>query len=502
MQTADVKSVWEEYTRALGFNASIGLNDTVENNENFFIGRQWEGVQANGLPTPVFNFLKRVVLFLVSSALDDSIKMQASPMNAAGLLSRDQEKRITDAVNMQFERLFEKNKINSLLRQAARNMAVDGDGCFYVYFDPDKPSGQFVPGDISVELIENTRVFFGNPNDRNASAQPWILISSRELVRGVARRAKKYKGDVDAIRADPDMEKNGQDAGEEKCTVLIKFWRADNGDIHAFECTRDGVVRRPWNTGLKLYPVTWASWDFVRDCYHGQAAVTGLIPNQIFVNKLFAMAMISLMTTAYPKVVYDKTRVEHWDNRVGAAIAVNGGDVHGVAAIIDPAQISPQISQFIDAAISYTKEFMGATDAALGSVDANNASAIVALQRATQTPLELVRANLQQFIEDMGSVFIDHMAAYYGVRMVDGKPFDFRVLRNTPMSLKLDVGAGSYWSEVASIQTLDNLLKTGKLELADYLMRLPEGIIPEKQALIDKLSRASQAAAGASVRTF
>ena len=72
------------------------------------------------------------------------------------------------------------------------------------------------------------------------------------------------------------------------------------------------------------------------------------------------------MTTAYPKVVYDRTRVERWDNRVGAAIGVNGGDVSGVAKIIDPAQISPQISQFIELAIRYTQNFMGATDTALG----------------------------------------------------------------------------------------------------------------------------------------
>ena len=79
-----------------------------------------------------------------------------------------------------------------------------------------------------------------------------------------------------------------------------------------------------------------------------------LIPNQIFINKLFAMSMISLMTTAYPKIVYDKTRVPKWDNRVGAAIGINGGDVNSVAKIIDPAQISPQIAQFIQLAIDYT----------------------------------------------------------------------------------------------------------------------------------------------------
>ena len=60
--------------------------------------------------------------------------------------------------------------------------------------------------------------------------------------------------------------------------------------------------------GLTLYPITWFNWDYVQD-YHGQAVITGLIPNQVFINKLFAMSMISLMTTAYPKIVYDRDRV-------------------------------------------------------------------------------------------------------------------------------------------------------------------------------------------------
>ena len=119
--------------------------------------------------------------------------------------------------------------------------------------------------------------------------------------------------------------------------MLLKLWRdRKTGTVWGVECTRNAVVRPPWDTGLKLYPVTWLSWDYMPDNYHGMAMITGLIPNQIFINKLFAMSMISLMTTAYPKILYDRTRVSKWDNRVGAAIPVSGGDVGSVAKIIDP----------------------------------------------------------------------------------------------------------------------------------------------------------------------
>ena len=57
------------------------------------------------------------------------------------------------------------------------------------------------------------------------------------------------------------------------------------------------------------------------------------------------------------------------------------------------------------------------------------------------------------------------------------------------MSLKLDVGASSYWSEIAAMQTMDNLLTQGKIDLVDYLERIPYGYISKKQELIYKLSR-------------
>ena len=66
-------------------------------------------------------------------------------------------------VTNEFEAIFKFNKINGLLRKFARNAAVDGDGCLFTYWDPDVETGQMVKGAIRTEVIDNTRVFFGNP---------------------------------------------------------------------------------------------------------------------------------------------------------------------------------------------------------------------------------------------------------------------------------------------------------------------------------------------------
>lgn len=492
------EKVSNEYEAGLQFNNGISFYDCVNVNENFFIGKQWEGVRSNGLPTPVFNFLKRVVLFSVANVSTDNLKLHAKPLPSSGKISGQSAEMLTDLLNEQFSGIFEFNKMGSCIREFCRNAAVDGDGCLYTYWDPDVETGQPSRGAIKTEVLPNTQVLFGNPNSREVQSQPYILIERRMLVREARRRAEASgvsREEREGIAADTKQSGDPRmdNLGGSKVTVLLRLWRDEkSGTIHGYECTRDREIKPEWDLGIKLYPITWMNWDYVQDCYHGQAMITGLIPNQIFVNKLFAMSMISLMMLAYPKIMYDKTKVPKWNNRVGAAIGVNGS-VENVAKIIDPATISPQISQFIDIAISYTQKFLGASDVALGDTRPDNTSAIIALQRAASTPMELTKQTLLQCIEDLGRIYMEFMGEYYGERYIEininptmkmPALFDFEALKDLYFTVELDVGASSYWSEIASMQTLDNLLMQDKIDTIEYLKRLPAGQITDRETLI------------------
>ena len=67
--------------------------------------------------------------------------------------------------------------------------------------------------------------------------------------------------------------------------------------------------------------------------------------------------------------------------------------------------------------------------------------------------------------------------------------FDFSTLKEVPCSVDLDAGAASYWSEIAAMQTLDNLLMQGKIDTIEYLKRLPAGQITDREALISVLQQ-------------
>lgn len=496
------ESVWKEYSKCQGFNTQINLQDTVEENENFFIGKQWEGVISNGLPTPIFNFLKQITLFSVSSITSDNLKVNATP-----LVRTKETQDSADVLNHEFSSLFEHNKIGIRSREMMRNAAVDGDGCFYTYWDADAETGQKAKGAIVTELLENTRVYFGNANERDPQKQPFILIEKQMMVDEVKEKAE----DPDSVQPDAG---SGPFYTGDKVTVLLKLFRED-GTIHGYECTKNVVLRKEWDLGIRLYPIVWLNWDYVQDCYHGQALITGLIPNQIFVNKAYAMSEMSLLMSAFPKALYDKTRIDKWTNKVGEAIAVKGGDVSGVAKYLEPAQISPQVSQFISQAVEHTRSFLGATSAALGDTRPDNTSAIIALQKASSVPSEITRQNYHEALEDLARIYMEFMAEYYGTRTVyvnagdlfdenmllfsgisadEAVPveFDFSVLKSQPMHIKLDVGASSYWSEVATAQTLDNLLQLGAIDLVDYLERIPDGYISKRQELLSKYRGAAK----------
>lgn len=523
----DCEGILKKYEKCYGFNQQIGLYDQVKVNEDFFIGNQWEGVQSNGLPTPTYNMFKRVINFQVSTITSDNMAIQVTGLPSTSGYTAKQLERICGIINHQIAAIMERNKIVAKNREFLRNAAVTGDGCIHFYFDPSIENGQMVKGEIQAEVLDNLRVLFGNPNCRDVQRQPFIIIARRELVEDVRWRIEDLKemgredGETyckvenpDDIRPDSEKFQNEYDSyTDDKVTVLTYYFRnRETGTIWCIETTEKQIIREAYDTELTLYPLVWINWDYIRDCYHGQAMVTGLLSNQKFINKMFALVGISLLTTAFPKYVYDRTRIRNWSGDVGTAIGVNG-NVADVAKVIEGASVSPQIAQFIELSFDKTHSLLGASDVAMGDSRPDNTSAIIALQRAANTPMELTKQQDYQAMEDAARIWIDMMAVNYGVRMVEVdmamdkpgeqplgmdlpaqtfmEPFDFSVLKNIQLSIKQDVGASSYWSEMANVQTLEGLLMNKHISAVQFLERLPSGYLVKKQELIDELKSQS-----------
>ena len=296
--------------------------------------------------------------------------------------------------------------------------------------------------------------------------------------------------------------------------------------VHVTKATRTMSIYEDLDTGLSRYPIAWGNWEKQKNQYHGRALVTGIVPNQIFINSMMAMIFRHLQLQSFPKTIYNADLIGQWNNEVGAAIGVHnmqpGMGLRDVATSLQPADMSNQIVMCIDRVMQYTRDCLGATDAQMGNVRPDNTSALMVLQSSAEVPLENTRAGLHEWIEDIGAILLDMMGTYYGKRPLvrertfedisesNGQPmidpmtgqmmaqqvtrrvvedFDFSQLKHLWLNIDAQVGATTYYSEIATVQTLDNLRRDGTLEILDYLERIPDKLIPRKQELIDAIKK-------------
>lgn len=499
------REIAEELDRGKGYKSAIDLYATVDRNEAFYTGDQWRGVDAPDVDKPIINVLQRVVSMFVAKVASDDFAANFTPFH-----EDDMTASTTKMLSGEVDKVIELCEIKRLNKICVRDCAVDGDCCLYTYWDADAPTGQDIRGAIKAEILPNINVHFGNPYNSDPQQQPYILIVRRLPVDEVRTRAEDNGvGEEERMRIRPDEDGNQGEAGNDNklVTLICKMWR-DGDTIQAMECTEDVVVRKQYDTQLTRYPIAWMGWEKVRSSYHGRAALTGLIPNQIAINKIYAGLLYQAKKTAYARVVYDSTRLpQGYKESPGQAIKVTGGvqSIKDAIMYLDGAQINQSVVNLIDNLIQLTRDNMGANDATMGDVNPDNASAIIALQQQDSLPLQLHQQEFYSFVEQQVRNIIDMMRAFYGNRVVQmdvpvidpmtGEQtmqqqetmYDFGQLTDENMRVRIDIGTSSYWSEQLQVQTLNNIFTSGIMNdpaaFALFLEVMPDKYIPKKAKL-------------------
>lgn len=504
--------VWRHYRAGVDFKNSIGLYDTVDRNERFFAGDQWSGVNAPDLPKPVVNFIKKVCQQRVAEvnsnpvAVDfDAVEFPAGAFSAAsGQRPLSQEDR--QIINALFDADWNRMGMNALNLDGLLDAAVTGDCILYNYWDGSAGTGQYVLGQICSQLLDSVNFYPGNPNERDVQRQPYIIIARRELISDVKAQAKaagRTKDEISLISEDHDVEYMCGDMGKRelddddngKCVTLTYLYK-DGGKVMAQKSARNGVIRPLWDTRLTRYPIAVMNWERRKNCFHGRAEVTSLIPVQRYINQMYAMAMLFTMQSACPKAVFNQGMVKAWSNEIGTAIPVNG-DINSAVKYLEPPSLPADIYKLPERMMDETLGMLGVTDIELGKVSPTNTSAIVVAREAAAKPVESVKHRFYSMIEDFARNWLDMAAAYitvprwakikrggkYGSVM-----FDAAVLKGKLWSVKIDVGAANAWSEINSVETLNRLFASGVINARQYVERLPDGYLPMREKLISELS--------------
>lgn len=541
------KKIWHEYEKGTEFKNGLsdrGLYAQNKINERMYIGDQWYGARTGDKPLVRYNIIKRIGDYKLAMVAGNNVAVNYSAEgvpNTVGIKDTVKQMRnalkeasgypivmdISDGVsvpsaaeiNLAMAALSdyhkvtaERLKLDDLKTQALRKAYISGTGLLYTYWDSTIETGLYadvgmtspIKGDIACEVLDIENVYFGNPTLDNVQNQPYILIAHRRELDDVIREAKAHRLSTDDIKADEDTAYLAGDASEneltdsKRVTVITKFYKEwdDNGNykIMAVKVTEKSVVRRPWDTKLRLYPIAKMSWETRSNCVYGDSEVTHLVPNQIAINRSITASVWAIMQMGMPSIVVNGDIVpDQITNDPGQIIRVYGAeqDVANAIRYVTPPNFSPQFDNIVNSLIANTQSQAGANDAALGNMRPDNTSAIIAVREAATMPLQIMQNRFYSFIEDNARIWAEYWLQMYGNRALkmdddDGEwylPFYSDKYKNLLISARIDVGQASLWSQIQERQTLDNLLQAGIINPQQYLERLPKGIIPNLTGL-------------------
>lgn len=502
---------WQQYEAGCDFKRSIGLYETVRENERFLRGDQWHGSSNEELPRPVFNILRRIVDYMICTVFSKRIAISYTDEDIPYEENPEKREMMRSAVKILGKHAafrWEKNKMDKVMRRALYDAAISGDGAVYCYFDPDAHSPSPFKGDIVTENIDNVNLFVADMNKADIQSQEYIILSGRQSVYSLRDEAiRNGMSRSEAVRliipdeamycgaGDMSGKELEGDEEEKKATYLIKFWRED-GKVCFEKSTKECVIRRV-KTNCSLYPVAYMNWYHTKNCFHGTSPISGLIPNQKFINRGYAMVMKHMADTAFSKVVYDKTRIPEWTNEVGEAIAAIGStNVSDAVSIIPPGKLEDGYMELLQNTIAATKEMMGATEAALGNLNPTNTSAILAIQEASKVPLLQIKDNVSSFAEDIANIWADMMCVYYPPERLipfyeNGEALsahaDLAILKDTMIHAHVEISDPERFSIAYNQVILDRLLDSGHITFGEYLERLPQGILLDREKLLARL---------------
>lgn len=497
----NITKAWQEYEAGKDYKQRIGLYERVRKNECFYRGDQWRGSEGVDLPKPVFNVIKRITDFLVCSVATGNYSLTYTDENIPFYISKNEEEIVKKGLEIMTESAryrWQRCRMDSLIYDVLLNAAITGDGIIYCYWDDEASGDKSYTGDIGVANIDNTNLFVADVNKADIQSQEYVMLSGRDSVLKLRREALANGAsskDAEKISADDESaELYGENELNDefgKATYLIKFYREDGFVVYE-KATKEYVIKKV-KTRCKKYPIAFFNWTPTKNSIHGTSAVNGMIPNQIFINKAYAMVMKHMTDTAFSKVVYDKSRIPEWSNAVGEAIGVLGAtNVSDAVSVVGTGKMQDGYLELIKNAVSTTKELMGATETALGNVAPTNTSAILALKESSKITLEKIVADLIKCIEDVAEIWADMMCAYYtNERLIPYKKdgitvsskINFDILKNALIHAKVEIGEATAYSASTALTILDKLLDGGHITADEYVRELPEGFIVNRDMI-------------------
>jgi len=517
MEDKEVTNVWKDFEKGRMYNRTKNLYRDTELNYNFYHGDQAKYLNI-GKETPVIlNIVKSIVKFKLGVVNSNAYAIVYNPNFYNAQTERGVLQSLCDALSKHSNEVWELQQVGAKIKECLKDACINDEGIIHNYFDTTKQ-------ETISEVIDKNNIYYGNENNSDIQSQPYIIISYRKPVIQVKEEAKLLgisQEKIDLITSDGEtLEQAGYSSTTDEvnpmCLVLLKYYKI-NDEVYYSRAVKSIELETKIPTGMKLYPVAHMVWEEMKGSARGIGAVRSVINNQIEINKIATRRAISVKLSAFPKPVVNEELVSNPEalEKVGSTIKLKGGatidDVRKQVGYLNPASMSTDAKNLQDDIQTNTKELEGAGDVATGNVDPTQASgkAILAVQQATQQPLNEQVDTFKTFIEDLARIYFDIWKAYkvnglqvlQDVKDENGKiikdengntieevyTISSEILKQLEPNIKIDITPSSPYDIYAEEQTLGNLLTGGYITFEEYIELLPDGSATRKDKLQELL---------------
>lgn len=500
---------WKKYEKGIDYITKKNLVTRTNRNWNFFIGKQWEGIEARNreeLPTMAFihsNIMRRVT----------TIHANRMSVRFTDMYGRSELKEVYDKLTELFDANWELAKEDIVMREQLKNGAITGDGLQY-----------FGTGNVAdVQILQNTSVLYGDESEEDVQKQPYIIIHQRMAVGTIKKMAAANEipdEQIQLIVPDQDTDNiigNRDEVNEEaaspdsKATVII-YMEKINGIVNVAKCTKHVTFEplhpiqgvKPDGTpakGLTRYPLVKFSWEIQPNDARGISQVELLIPNQLEINKTLARRSMTTKMTAYPRLAYASGQVLNAEDldKVGAALEVSTGNAQAVNQMVtylQPAQTNDEPKKLTDDILEVTQELTGSGDNTMGNIDLRRvaASAYLAVSEKAESMHDETVARKEMCVEDLANLWVELWQVYqpngipvmrHQINPETGEDEEYMDML-TPEELdqimpvtRIDVTKENSFTDEATQQVLDKLLEGNRITLEEYVdLCKPTGPVP------------------------
>jgi hypothetical protein len=127
--------IWQEHKDRQTYNQNMGFYETIEENNEFFIGNQWGDVESGDLDLPVFNIIKNGINMFIALIKSNDISFLLSN-GAKG--SKEDYTQLFKSTEFEVNSIIEDQKIKPSFDECLKQAAIEGDMAIYTTQTPRK----------------------------------------------------------------------------------------------------------------------------------------------------------------------------------------------------------------------------------------------------------------------------------------------------------------------------------------------------------------------------